>query len=119
MPAKSATAGGFDARLFNQSQGMDSGFKGEDSYDVYDKAFRGEKATSIYRPTKRSDALYTDEEVSPRVHPSFFFFFFFFFFFLLLLLLLLLSLSLSTSFPLFRLQMYACFNNHFSRVLLH
>lgn len=68
MPAKSTTAGGFDARLFNQSQGMDSGFKGEDAYDVYDKAFRGEKATSIYRPTKRSDALYTDEEVS--VHPS-------------------------------------------------
>eukprot|EP00037_Helgoeca_nana_P017397 m.164957 g.164957 ORF g.164957 m.164957 type:complete len:541 (-) comp23974_c0_seq1:5804-7426(-) len=63
MPAKSASAGGFDSRLFNQSQGMDSGFKGSDAYDVYDKAFRGEKASSIYRPSKTADTQYTDEEV--------------------------------------------------------
>mmetsp|Transcript_55194 Transcript_55194/g.76540 ORF Transcript_55194/g.76540 Transcript_55194/m.76540 type:complete len:532 (+) Transcript_55194:78-1673(+) len=63
MPAKSASAGGFDSRLFNQSQGMDSGFKGDDAYDVYDKAFRGEKSSSIYRPTKRAETQYTDDEV--------------------------------------------------------
>jgi SNW domain-containing protein 1 len=32
-------------------------------YDVYDKAFRGEKASSIYRPSKTADTQYTDEEV--------------------------------------------------------
>jgi len=63
MPAKSASAGGFDSRLFNQSQGMDSGFKGDDAYDVYDKAFRGEKASSIYRPSKSAATEYTDAEV--------------------------------------------------------
>lgn len=86
MPAKSGAAGGFDSRLFNQSQGMDSGFKGDDAYvlrahsaalhrenletnlllaryDVYDKAFRGEKASSIYRPSKTGDTQYTEDEV--------------------------------------------------------
>ena len=37
MPAQNSSAGGFDTRLYNQSQGMDSGFKGDEAYDVYDK----------------------------------------------------------------------------------
>jgi len=63
MPAQNTASGGFDTRLYNQSQGMDSGFKGDDSYDVYDKAFRGEKATSIYRPTKKAATEYTEDEL--------------------------------------------------------
>lgn len=63
MPATNTGGGGFDSRLFNQSEGMDSGFKGEDSYDVYDKAFRGERTTSIYRPTRNRDTEYTDEDL--------------------------------------------------------
>lgn len=41
----------YDARLFNQSAGMDSGFGAEDSYGVYSKPMfnRGE-AQSVYRP---------------------------------------------------------------------
>lgn len=46
----------FDARLFNQSAGMSSGFEAEDAYNVYSKPLfdRGE-ATSVYRP-KRDDS---------------------------------------------------------------
>ena len=46
----------FDSRLFNQSEGMSSGFGKDDDYNVYSKPLfdRGE-AASIYRP-KRDDA---------------------------------------------------------------
>lgn len=54
--------GGFDSRLFNQTQGMASGFREDDSYDVYDKPFRAEKPTGIYRPTKNKDE-YTEEDL--------------------------------------------------------
>jgi len=43
---------------------MDAGFKGDDAYDVYDKAFRGEKASSIYRPTRNKEETYTDEDLA-------------------------------------------------------
>lgn len=41
----------YDARLFNQSAGMDSGFGAEDGYGVYSKPMfnRGE-AQSLYKP---------------------------------------------------------------------
>jgi SNW domain-containing protein 1 len=43
--------GMYDQRLFNQSQGMSSGFEGNDSYSIYDKPlFDTQK--SIYRPKK-------------------------------------------------------------------
>ncbi|RKP25416.1 SKIP/SNW domain-containing protein [Syncephalis pseudoplumigaleata] len=46
----------FDQRLYNQSAGIDSGFRGDDSYDVYDKPlFRGTASASIYRPTAGQD----------------------------------------------------------------
>eukprot|EP00039_Didymoeca_costata_P032936 m.39957 g.39957 ORF g.39957 m.39957 type:complete len:532 (-) comp9613_c0_seq2:75-1670(-) len=64
LPAQNTGGGtGFDTRLYNQSQGMDSGFKEDDHYDVYDKPFRGEKATNIYRPSKKKEADYTDEDI--------------------------------------------------------
>ena len=41
----------YDARLFNQSAGMDSGFGADDGYGVYSKPMfnRGE-AQSVYKP---------------------------------------------------------------------
>ena len=41
----------YDARLFNQSGGMDAGFGGEDDYSVYSKPlFNRGAADSVYRP---------------------------------------------------------------------
>jgi len=60
LPAKTAATGEgmFDARLFNQSRGMDSGFTDEDSYAAYDAPWRkeGSTANNIYRPSKNLDS---------------------------------------------------------------
>lgn len=66
MPAGGAAAGGgkggeamYDARLFNQVEGMAAGFGGEDDYNVYDKAWRGGDqaiASAIYRPRQANGA---------------------------------------------------------------
>ncbi|KAI9594728.1 SKIP/SNW domain-containing protein [Syncephalis fuscata] len=46
----------FDQRLYNQSAGLDSGFRGDDVYDTYDKPlFRGTANATIYRPTVGQD----------------------------------------------------------------
>ncbi|TPX59710.1 hypothetical protein PhCBS80983_g02299 [Powellomyces hirtus] len=46
----------FDQRLFNQSQGLGSGFGADDSYDLYDKPlFQGSTANAIYRPKKAEE----------------------------------------------------------------
>jgi SNW domain-containing protein 1 len=59
LPAKS-TGGGeglFDARLFNQSAGMNSGFDDDDGYNVYSEPWRKEAnlGSNIYRPSKNID----------------------------------------------------------------
>lgn len=65
MPARNT--GGeaqFDQRLFNQTKGMDSGYGDEDSYNVYDKPWRGggDLAQHIYRPGKNVDKeVYGDD----------------------------------------------------------
>jgi SNW domain-containing protein 1 len=48
----------FDARLFNQSGGMSSGFGDEADYTVYSKPLfdRGE-AASVYRPKRDAEAM--------------------------------------------------------------
>lgn len=48
----------FDQRLFNQSEGMSSGFNPSDeSYDIYDRPlFTGSSANVIYKPRKDLDA---------------------------------------------------------------
>ncbi|ORZ29374.1 SKIP/SNW domain-domain-containing protein [Catenaria anguillulae PL171] len=49
----------FDSRLFNQSEGLGSGFGSEDAYDVYDSAlFSGAQhgISSVYRPGTRGDS---------------------------------------------------------------
>jgi len=62
LPSKTSNTGEalFDARLFNQSKGMDTGFgAGDDeSYGVYDKPWRkeGGMAENIYRPSKNIDS---------------------------------------------------------------
>jgi hypothetical protein len=46
----------FDQRLFNQSQGLDSGFGDEEAYNVYDKRlFGGERERALYRAPKKDD----------------------------------------------------------------
>mmetsp|Transcript_9525 Transcript_9525/g.11055 ORF Transcript_9525/g.11055 Transcript_9525/m.11055 type:complete len:590 (+) Transcript_9525:98-1867(+) len=48
----------YDQRLFNQDAGMESGFGGEDSYNVYDKPLFAERGSSLYKPRATDD----DEE---------------------------------------------------------
>ncbi|OLL21789.1 Pre-mRNA-processing protein 45 [Neolecta irregularis DAH-3] len=54
----------FDARLFNQSGGLDSGFKDDESYSTYDKPLFAAQAVaqSIYRPKPQQED--DDEETS-------------------------------------------------------
>jgi SNW domain-containing protein 1 len=54
----------YDQRLFNQSQGMDSGFGEEDSYNIYSKPlFSGSQASAniLYKPKKGEDDNYGNE----------------------------------------------------------
>ena len=66
LPAKTQLVGeaAFDQRLFNTSKGMDSGFGDDESYNVYDKAWRDTNTLSqhLYRPTKNVDKdIYGDD----------------------------------------------------------
>ncbi|CAG8807106.1 25015_t:CDS:2, partial [Racocetra persica] len=46
----------YDSRLFNQSEGLSSGFKDDEVYDLYDKPlFASSSSTSIYNPKKNYD----------------------------------------------------------------
>ncbi|CAD6196097.1 unnamed protein product [Caenorhabditis auriculariae] len=54
----------FDQRLFDQSKGLDSGAMDEDTYNPYDKAWRGGDNVQqhIYRPSKNIDKdIYGDD----------------------------------------------------------
>lgn len=63
-----AGADNVDARLYNQSAGMDSGFGAEDEYNAYSKPLFAAAATggSIYRPT-RGDTEYNADEQYERL----------------------------------------------------
>ncbi|CAM6088958.1 unnamed protein product [Calypogeia fissa] len=67
--ANTGAAGGevmYDQRLFNQEQGMESGFAADDSYNVYDKGlFTSENAIGgLYRPRKDADSeIYGGEQL--------------------------------------------------------
>ena len=55
----------YDERLFNQSQGLNSGFERDDAYNIYDKPlFRGSSNQQIYRPK-----VSKDEDKSTRSGP--------------------------------------------------
>jgi len=46
----------FDQRLFNQTQGLEGGFGGDDDYNVYSKPlFGGSSANVMYRPKKGAE----------------------------------------------------------------
>ncbi|KAL1916209.1 uncharacterized protein VTP21DRAFT_5826 [Calcarisporiella thermophila] len=45
----------YDARLFNQSSGLGSGFKDDEAYDVYDKPLFSGGSNSLYRFRKTED----------------------------------------------------------------
>ncbi|ORX50495.1 hypothetical protein DM01DRAFT_1337673 [Hesseltinella vesiculosa] len=48
-PSASSKESMYDARLFNQSAGLSSGFKDEESYSLYDKPLFNQTASSIYK----------------------------------------------------------------------
>ena len=57
--------GGVDARLYNQSAGLDSGFGADDEYSTYSKPMfdrEGVTSSSIYRPTRGEGAMDADEQ---------------------------------------------------------
>lgn len=61
-----ALAGEVDARLYNQSAGMDSGFGADDEYNTYSKPLfdrtGGVSGSSIYRPTRGETEFNADEQ---------------------------------------------------------
>lgn len=58
----------YDARLFNQSSGMDSGFGAEDEYNTYSKPlFDRQAADTIYRPKRDDSDIYGDVDTQVRV----------------------------------------------------
>jgi SNW domain-containing protein 1 len=66
LPARNISGGAvqFDQRLFNTTEGMDSGYGDEDSYNVYDKPWResGSLGAHIYRPSRNLDKdVYGDD----------------------------------------------------------
>ncbi|GMF50782.1 unnamed protein product [Phytophthora fragariaefolia] len=54
--------GMFDSRLFNQSQGISSGFGQEDEYNVYSKPMVDRGKASVYRPKGDDGAFDADKE---------------------------------------------------------
>lgn len=57
----------YDQRLFNQDQGLDSGFAGDDSYNTYSKPLFADRGNAnLYRPTKAGDdELYGEKDDDP------------------------------------------------------
>ncbi|KAL4145975.1 hypothetical protein PRNP1_011848 [Phytophthora ramorum] len=52
----------FDSRLFNQSQGMSSGFGQEDEYNVYSKPMVDRGKASVYRPKGDDGAMDAEKD---------------------------------------------------------
>jgi len=58
----------YDSRLFSQTQGMDSGFAADDTYNIYDKPLFKTTSTSLYRPKKNEDAdIYGDSKTMEKI----------------------------------------------------
>lgn len=54
----------YDQRLFNQSEGIDSGFGAEDSYHVYDKSlFKGSSMSHLYKPKQSDQDAFGEDNV--------------------------------------------------------
>lgn len=52
----------FDQRLFNQEQGLTTGFGHEDEYNVYSKPLRQDTGKSVYRPNVGDSEVYGNPE---------------------------------------------------------
>lgn len=60
-----------DARLYNQVSGMDSGFKDEEDYDLYDKPlFADRTSASIYRNVKATSSIDDYEDGNGKIAES-------------------------------------------------
>ena len=68
VPTTGAGADNVDARLYNQSAGLDAGFGAEDEYNAYSKPLFAAAAAggSLYRPT-RGDTEYNADEQYERL----------------------------------------------------
>jgi len=54
----------YDQRLFNQTEGLDSGYANDEAYNIYDKAlFKGTSASILYRPKKNEETFGTEENL--------------------------------------------------------
>eukprot|EP00808_Paulinella_micropora_P026891 g520.t1 len=61
----------FDQRLFNQTEGMDSGFGADDGYNAYDKPlFSGGAGSKIYKPTKLDNVGMGEADVKELIEKS-------------------------------------------------
>mmetsp|Transcript_50609 Transcript_50609/g.127112 ORF Transcript_50609/g.127112 Transcript_50609/m.127112 type:complete len:700 (+) Transcript_50609:190-2289(+) len=62
-PAVASKETQYDARLYNQSGGMDSGFAADDAYNTYDRPlFTGSSANQLYRPRAVDNDTYGSAE---------------------------------------------------------
>ncbi|KDO25963.1 hypothetical protein SPRG_08616 [Saprolegnia parasitica CBS 223.65] len=59
---KGASGAQFDSRLFNQTQGMDSGFGNDDEYNVYSKPMMDRGKASVYRPKADAEGIDGDKD---------------------------------------------------------
>jgi len=67
-PAVGSTEIQYDSRLFSQTQGMDSGFATDDTYNIYDKPLFKTTSTSLYKPKKNEDAdVYGDAKTMEKI----------------------------------------------------
>ncbi len=60
--------GMIDARLYNQTTGIEAGFKDEEDYDLYDKPlFADRTAASIYKNVKANTSIDEDDGKGPTI----------------------------------------------------
>jgi len=58
----------FDQRLFNQSEGISSGFGDDEDYDVYDKRlFGSDRETALYKAPNEDEEMYGDKNKADKI----------------------------------------------------
>jgi len=63
QPQTSSSETIYDQRLFNQTEGLDSGYANDEAYNIYDKAlFKGTSASILYRPKKNEETFGSEEQ---------------------------------------------------------
>jgi len=65
MSVPKTTEALYDQRLFNQTEGLDSGFGDDENYNIYDKhLFGGERERALYKAPSKDDELYGEKDLS-------------------------------------------------------